>query len=30
MPFSLIAVPVLICLGLGILSGLRAQRNLRP
>jgi hypothetical protein len=30
MPFSIIAVPVLVCLVLGIVSGLRAQRNLRP
>lgn len=29
MPFSLIAVPVLACLVLGIINGLRAQRNLR-
>jgi hypothetical protein len=30
MPFSIIAVPVLVCLVLGIISGLRAERNLRP
>jgi hypothetical protein len=30
MPFSIIAVPVLVCLVLGIISGLRAQRDLRP
>ena len=30
MPFSIIAVPVLVCLALGIISGLRAQRQLRP
>ena len=30
MPFAIIAVPVLLCLALGIFSGLRAQRKLRP
>ncbi len=30
MPFSLIALPVLLCLLLGIRSGLRAQRPPRP
>ena len=30
MPFALIALPVLLCLVLGIASGLHAGRKLRP
>ena len=30
MPFALIALPVLLCLALGIASGLRTRRKLRP
>jgi hypothetical protein len=29
MPFAIIAAPVLLCLLLGIISGLRAERKLR-
>jgi hypothetical protein len=30
MPFAIIALPVLLCLALGIFSGLRAERKMRP